>query len=151
MIEFKMDDIFKSDCEAITNTVNCVGAMGAGLALAFKRRYPEMYKEYVEVCNKGELRPGKMHIWENPTGNPKYIINFPTKDDFRKDSEMEYIINGLVALKDEIRARGIKSIAIPALGSGLGNLPWDAVKAHIKNFELMLPEVVRVVVYEPLN
>jgi O-acetyl-ADP-ribose deacetylase (regulator of RNase III) len=151
MIEFKMDDIFRSECEAITNTVNTKGVMGAGLALAFKRRYPEMYKEYVEVCKKNELRPGKMHVWENPTGNPKYIINFPTKDDFRKDSEMSYIIDGLVALKDEIINRNIRSIAVPALGSGLGGLQWEEVKSLIKNFELMLPEIVRVVVYEPLN
>ena len=151
MIEFKMDDIFRSECEAITNTVNTKGVMGAGLALAFKRRYPEMYKEYVEVCKKNELRPGKMHVWENPTGNPKYIINFPTKDDFRKDSEMSYIIDGLVALKDEIINRNIRSIALPSLGCGLGNLPWDVVKVHIETFAKSLPENIKIVVYEPLN
>jgi len=151
MIEFKLDDIFKSDCEAITNTVNCVGAMGAGLALAFKRRYPEMYKEYVEVCNKGELRPGKLHIWENPNSPPKYIINFPTKDDFRKDSEMSYIIEGLVTLKDEIKARGIKSIAVPSLGCGYGGLLYEDVKPLLEQFAKNLPENIKIVIYEPLN
>lgn len=151
MIEFKMDDIFKSDCEAICNAVNCVGVMGAGLALAFKRRYSEMYKEYVEVCKKGELHTGKMHIWENPNGNPKYIINFPTKDDFRKDSEMSYIIDGLVTLETEIIARGIKSIALPSLGCGLGGLKWDEVKPLLEQFAKNLPGNVRIVIYEPLN
>jgi O-acetyl-ADP-ribose deacetylase (regulator of RNase III) len=146
-----MDDIFKSDCEAICNAVNTKGVMGAGLALAFKRRYSEMYKEYVEVCKKGELHTGKMHIWENPNGNPKYIINFPTKDDFRKDSEMSYIIDGLVTLETEIIARGIKSIALPSLGCGLGNLPWDEVKPLLEQFAKNLPGNVRIVIYEPLN
>lgn len=151
MIEFKKGDIFKSDCEAITNCVNCCGVMGAGLAKQFKIRYPQMYKEYVEVCNMGELSPGKMHIWENPNGSPKYIINFPTKDDWQNDSKMKYIIQGLVGLKNEILARNIKSIAIPALGAGLGGLSWDTVKQYITNFELLLPEGIKVVVYEPLN
>jgi len=151
MIEFKRNDIFQSDCEAWINCCNTIGVMGAGLALAFKRRYPEMYKKYVEVCKKGELSTGKMHVWENPTGTPKYIINFPTKNDFHKDSEISYIVDGLIALKDEIINRKIQSIALPSLGCGLGNLSWDAVKVHIETFAKSLPENIKIVVYEPLN
>jgi O-acetyl-ADP-ribose deacetylase (regulator of RNase III) len=69
MIEFvKKGDIFESDCEAITNAVNCIGVMGAGLALQFKKKFPAMFKEYKKLCNSKHLRPGSMYIWKNPEG-----------------------------------------------------------------------------------
>jgi O-acetyl-ADP-ribose deacetylase (regulator of RNase III) len=150
MIEFKTGNIFESDCEAITNTVNCVGIMGGGLAKAFKKNYPEMFREYSDVCCKCELWPGVMHIWENPNGTPKYIVNFPTKDDWRNPSDIGFIIDGLVALKDEIIKRDIKSIAIPSLGCGLGGLSYVDVKKEIEKFAVTLPNI-KIIVYEPLS
>ncbi len=148
MLEYRKGDIFDSGCEAITNAVNCIGIMGAGLALAFKRRYPEMNLDYILTCNKGILRPGYMHVWKNPADNPKYIINFPTKDDL-SPSKMEYITHGLESLKNSIKDNDIKSIALCALGCGLGGLAWKDVKQEIEKFAADLPDV-HVVAYEPL-
>lgn len=149
MIEFRKGDIFQSGCEAITNCVNCCGIMGAGLALAFKRRFPEMNKEYEMACQEGRLRPGIMHIWENPKGDPKYIVNFPTKDDLSPSRNI-YITSGLLSLAQDIKRLGIKSIGIRALGSGLGGLAWVDVKGFIEVFAATIPDV-HVVVYEPLE
>lgn len=146
--EYKSGDIFKSGCEAICNAVNCVGVSGAGLALAFKKKFPKMYAEYRNFCNEGKLRPGNMHVWENDNNDPKYIINFPTKDDL-SPSKLEYIIDGLVALREVIDSKNIKTIGIPAIGSGLGGLSYNDVCPLLEEFADSLPEGVFVTLYDP--
>jgi O-acetyl-ADP-ribose deacetylase (regulator of RNase III) len=149
MYEYRKGDLFESGCETLVNPCNCIGRMGAGLAYAFKKKFPKMNQDYIRICNAKALRPGLMHIWTNPEGTPKYIINFPTKDDL-SPSRLEYITAGLNKLKSVVEKYNIKSIAVPALGSGLGGLPWGVVKTHIENFADDLPEGTQVLIYEPL-
>jgi O-acetyl-ADP-ribose deacetylase (regulator of RNase III) len=149
MIEFKTGDILNEDAEALVNTVNCVGIMGRGVALQFKNMFPENFKAYAAACARNEVQPGRMFVFE--TGeltNPRYIINFPTKRHWRGKSRMEDIESGLVALVKEIRARRIRSIAIPPLGSGLGGLDWKEVRPRIEAALRDLADV-RVAIYEP--
>lgn len=149
MIIYKTGDLFTEDCEVIVNTVNCVGVMGRGIALQFKKTYPENFKVYAAACKRKEVEPGQMFVFE--TGrlmNPRYIINFPTKRHWRGKSRMEDIESGLVALADEVRARGIRSIALPPLGAGLGGLDWNQVRRRVEA-ALSDLEDVRVVVFEP--
>ena len=145
MIKYTQGDIFDSKCQAIINTVNCEGKMGKGLAYQFKKKFPEMEQDYVKVCEHGELYPGKLHIYQE---NKFLIINFPTKNKWREKSKIEYIINGLKKLKEEIVKRDIKSVAIPPLGAGNGGLNWNEVKSEI-NRELLDMENVIFEVYEP--
>lgn len=150
MIEFKTGDIFSAETEAIVNTVNCVGVMGRGLALQFKNRFPENFKDYKEACVKKIVQPGKMLIYKtNGLLNPKYIINFPTKRHWKANSKMEDIQAGLIDLKQVIKKYNIQSIAIPPLGSGLGKLSWKDVKAEI--IQQLGSEDCRILVYEPLE
>ena len=149
MIEFKTGDILAEDAEALVNTVNCVGFMGRGIALQFKRAWPENFKAYEAACRRKEVQPGRMFVFE--TGqlvSPHYIINFPTKRHWRGKSRIEDIDAGLVALVAEVRARGIRSIAIPPLGAGLGGLDWADVRWRIERAMNALPDV-RAVVFEP--
>jgi O-acetyl-ADP-ribose deacetylase (regulator of RNase III) len=149
MIRFVTGDILGSDAEALVNTVNCVGIMGRGVALQFKNQFPGNFKAYQAACAHDEIRPGKMFVYETHTfTNPKYIINFPTKRHWRGKSRMEDIDAGLKALVQEIHERGIRSIAIPPLGSGLGGLNWANVRPRIEN---ALCDIVDldVVVFEP--
>jgi O-acetyl-ADP-ribose deacetylase (regulator of RNase III) len=149
MIEYRTGDVLQADTEALVNTVNCVGIMGRGVALQFKNAYPANFKFYEAACERGEVRPGQMLVFE--TGqltNPKYIINFPTKRHWRGKSRMEDIESGLMALTQEIRSRRIRSIALPPLGSGLGGLDWRSVRPRI---EVALQDFtdVRVIVFGP--
>ena len=149
MIERKVGDIFEEDVEALVNSVNCVGVMGRGIALQFKERFPENFKAYAEACKRSEVKPGKMFVYESGTmTNPRYIVNFPTKRHWRGKSRMEDIEAGLVDLTNEIRRRGIRSIAIPPLGSNLGGLNWSSVGPRIEA-TLEDLENVKVVLYEP--
>src|SRR4051812_1387191 len=149
MIRYATGDILKADVEALVNTVNCVGIMGRGIALQFKNAFPENFKAYAAACSRDDVQPGRMFVFETGTmTNPKYIINFPTKRHWRGKSRMEDIESGLRALVAEIRRRGIQSIAIPPLGSGLGGLRWPDVRARIEAALTDL-EGVDVVVYEP--
>ncbi|MDX9859280.1 MAG: macro domain-containing protein [Rhodospirillales bacterium] len=149
MFEYKTGDILAEDAEAIVNTVNCVGIMGRGIALQFKNAFPANFKAYAAACKREEVQPGRMFVFE--TGqltHPRFIINFPTKRHWRGKSRMEDIESGLRALADEIRARRIRSIAIPPLGSGLGGLEWSQVRPRI---EAALRDIgdVRIIVFEP--
>jgi len=133
MIEFTTGDILRADAEALVNTVNCVGIMGRGIALQFKNDFPANFTAYEAACASEDVQPGKMFVFETGTlGNPKFIINFPTKRHWRGKSRMEDIDSGLKALVEEIRKRGIRSIAIPPLGSGLGGLNWAEVRPRIE-------------------
>jgi len=149
MIELTSGDILNDESEALVNTVNCVGVMGRGIALQFKKAWPENFKAYEAACKREEVRPGRMFVYE--TGRltpPRYIINFPTKRHWRGKSRIEDVEAGLSALADIIRQRDIRSIALPPLGSGLGGLDWADVRARIERILANLSDV-RVRVYEP--
>lgn len=149
MIETKQGDILKTDAEAIVNTVNCVGVMGRGIALQFRKAYPENYQAYKEVCDRKQLHPGTMFVFDlNRLYNPRYVINFPTKRHWKGKSRIEDIEAGLKALVEEVRKRNIHSIAIPPLGCGLGGLKWKDVRSRIEEAFHDLPDV-RVLLYEP--
>jgi O-acetyl-ADP-ribose deacetylase (regulator of RNase III) len=148
-MEFTKGDILRADTEAIVNTVNCVGFMGRGIAAQFKRAYPENFKAYEAACKRKEVVPGKMFVFA--TGqltNPRFILNFPTKRHWRGKSRIEDIESGLVALVTEVKERGIKSIAIPPLGCGLGGLDWQQVRPLIERAFAPLTDV-HALVFEP--
>lgn len=132
MISYVTGNLLDSEAQALVNTVNTVGVMGKGLALQFKERYPLNYRLYRDACKKGNVVIGQMFITEeNTLQGKKIIINFPTKTSWRKPSSYSFIENGLVALREEIIQLGIKSIAIPPLGSRNGGLDWNQVKPMI--------------------
>lgn len=149
MIEYTTGDLLKSDADALVNTVNCVGVMGRGVALQFKKAFPDNFKAYKAACDREEVQPGKMFIFERrELVGPRFIINFPTKRHWKGKSRMEDVESGLEALAKDIRAFGITSIAIPPLGSGLGGLHWPDVRKRIEATLGDLPDV-RVIVFEP--
>jgi len=133
MLQYIKGDIFNSDAEAIVNTVNCVGVMGRGIALQFKNAYPDNFKAYESACKKGEIQIGKMFVFPlEKMVNPKYIINFPTKEHWRSSSRIEFIKSGLSDLHRVIHEYNIRSICIPPLGCGLGGLNWHDVRSVIE-------------------
>lgn len=149
MIELTRGNILTADAEALVNTVNCVGVMGKGIALQFKKAFPENFKAYEAACRNKEVKPGRMFVFN--TGqmfNPRFIINFPTKRHWRGKSRYEDIEMGLEALVQEVRERKIRSIAIPPLGSGLGGLQWEQVKPMIEKAFSTMPEV-QIKLFEP--
>src|SRR5688500_17204920 len=104
MIEFVQGDMFATPADIRVNTVNCVGVMGTGVALAFKKRYPEMFEAYQRDCANGLVRPGQLHVWRSLAGD--WIINFPTKRDWREGSHYEDIESGLHALRAYLETLG---------------------------------------------
>lgn len=149
MIETARGNLLEADAEALVNTVNCVGYMGKGIALQFKQAFPANFKEYEAVCHAGELKPGQMLIHDNGAlVNPRYIVNFPTKRHWKGKSRIEDIASGLDALVADVQRLGIRSIAIPPLGCGLGGLNWAEVRPMIEAAFAPLAEV-RVQLFEP--
>ena len=125
MIEYRTGNIFDSPAEALVNPVNCVGAMGKGLALQFRKRYRKNYEDYKLACIEGRLQLGRVLLYREPD---KWIINFPTKYHWKEHSELSSIKTGLEDLKFKINYTGINSAAIPALGCGLGELKYSDVR-----------------------
>lgn len=149
MIKYLTGNILESNAEALVNTVNTVGVMGKGIALQFKKAYHNNYKSYVEACKKNEITVGKVFVVEdsNLQSEKKLIINFPTKKDWRKPSEYNFIDSGLDDLVRVINQYKIKSIAIPPLGAGNGGLEWTRVKKLIEQKLSHLK--IEILVYEP--
>ena len=149
MVEYKTGNLLEEEVDALVNTVNCVGVMGRGIALQFRKAWPENFKAYEAACRKKEVRPGRMFVFETGQSvSPRYIINFPTKRHWRDKSRIEDIEAGLETLVAVVLARGIRSIALPALGAGLGGLDWADVRWRIDRAMEALPSV-RAVVFEP--
>jgi O-acetyl-ADP-ribose deacetylase (regulator of RNase III) len=149
MIHDATGNLLEADAEALVNTVNCVGFMGKGIALQFKQAWPDNFEAYAKASKAGEIRPGRMFIWE--TGrmiNPKFIINFPTKRHWRGKSKIEDIRSGLRALIGDVRRLGIHSIAVPPLGCGNGGLNWRNVRPLIEAAFAELPNI-DVLLYSP--
>lgn len=121
----KIGDLFCSSAQTLVNTVNCVGVMGKGVALEFKRRFPEMFLDYRYRCERGEVKLGKPYLYRLPTG--LQVLNFPTKDHWRAVSRLSDIVAGLEHLRFNYKAWEIKSLAVPPLGCGNGQLDWTVV------------------------
>ncbi len=135
-LKFTSGDMFESQSEAIVNTVNCVGVMGKGVALEFKRRWPDNFKQYKKLCAAKKLTPGLVFIYQRADllddDNPKFIINFPTKNHWREKSKLHYIEDGLDNLIPQLEFFGIKSVSMPPLGCGNGGLEWSDVREVIE-------------------
>jgi len=125
MIKVLVGDIFESKAQTLVNTVNCVGVMGKGIALEFKKRFPEMYEDYARRCERGEVQLGEPYLFKSLI--PPWVLNFPTKDHWRSLAKIEDIINGLEYLVEHYEEWGITSIAVPPLGTGLGQIEWRVV------------------------
>lgn len=140
----------ESSAYALVNTVNLLGVMGKGIALQFKKSFPNNYKAYKQACQNKNIDIGKLFVTkENTVLGEKMIINFPTKTDWRKSSEYSYIDAGLDDLVKVISINQIKSVALPPLGSGNGGLYWGRVKMMIEN---KLSDMdIDIFVYEPSN
>jgi O-acetyl-ADP-ribose deacetylase (regulator of RNase III) len=123
--------MFKFRADIRINTVNCVGVMGKGVALAFKRRSPQMFSEYAEACKKKEVVPGKLHVWKDPVTS-EITVNFPTKRHWRNNSRYEDIEEGLLALKEFLTKYPKATVTLPALGCGHGGLDWPRVYSMIR-------------------
>lgn len=149
MIKLTQGNLLRADAEALVNTVNCVGYMGKGIALQFKKAFPDNFSSYQKACRQKQVVPGSMFVHESGDMiQRRVIINFPTKRHWRNPSRMVDVESGLKALIEEVKARNIKSIAIPPLGCGLGGLEWSEVKPRIEAAFEELPEV-EVLLYEP--
>lgn len=149
MIEICKGNLLEAKVEALVNAVNTQGIMGKGIALQFKKAFPEMFKAYQKACKNDEIQIGRVNIYEtkNLIG-PRFIINFPTKKHWSEPSTLGYIKSGLKSLIEEILSRGIKSIALPPLGCGLGGLKWENVFPLIREAFANLSEV-KIFIYPP--
>lgn len=145
MVTFVNGNIFKSPAQVLTNAVNCVGVMSKGIALEFKNRYPKMFDDYKDKCERDLVKPGQPYLWEDDSVQ---ILNFPTKRNWRDHSLLQDIEDGLKYLAINYERMGIQSLAMPALGCGLGGLRWPEVQPLIMKHLGTIPDL-DVYVYEP--
>lgn len=150
-VQYERGDLLAQSADAIVNTVNCVGVMGKGIALQFRKKWPANFKAYAAACESGELRIGNMFVFDcGGLLQPNFIINFPTKNHWREKTKISYIDDGLADLAQVIRKLGIRSIAIPPLGCGNGGLLWSDVRRKIENAFSELSGV-QVFLFEPMG
>lgn len=136
MFEYIEGNIFDSPAQVIVNTVNTVGVMGKGIALEFKKRYPDMFMAYRTACEKKQLTTGKLMLWRGPD---HWVLMFPTKQNWRNPSKIEYIEDGLLKFVNTYAEKNISSIAFPRLGCGNGELDWNEVRPVMEKYLKPLP------------
>lgn len=125
MLKFHRTSLMTSSAQTLVNTVNTVGVMGKGLAAAFKKRDPEMFLKYKEICADGGMQAGSSWLWK---GSDQWILNFATKKHWRNPSKLDYVSSGLIEFREKYEAAGIREVAFPRLGCGNGGLDWNEVR-----------------------
>jgi O-acetyl-ADP-ribose deacetylase (regulator of RNase III) len=146
-VDVVVGDLFEASAQTFVNTVNCVGVMGKGVALAFKKRFPAMYEDYVKRCEREEVKLGRPYLYRNP--EPPHVLNFPTKGHWRSVSRLKDIVAGLEYLEAHYRDWGITSLAVPPLGCGQGALDWHTVGPTL--YERLNRLDIPVVLYAPFD
>lgn len=146
-VEIITGNIFTSRSQTLVNTVNCVGVMGAGIALECRLRYPEMYEKYVKLCELKQLDTGLLWLYK---AVDRWILNFPTKKHWRYPSREEYLRSGLEKFLETYIERGITSIAFPLLGADKGGIEKAVSEKIMLEYlgELEIP--VEIYRYDPL-
>jgi O-acetyl-ADP-ribose deacetylase (regulator of RNase III) len=139
-------NLFTSDCQTLVNTVNCVGVMGAGIALEFRLRYPEMYLRYVELCQKKLMDVGKLWLYKS---NQRWVLNFPTKKHWRNPSQVKFLELGLQKFVDTYREKKITSIAFPLLGTQHGGIPQEESLEIMKSYLERCELPIQIYIYDP--
>lgn len=149
MIRFIQGNLLDAPCDVLVNAVNTVGVMGKGIALQFKQRFPENYRLYAQACEAGQVHAGQIFVTE--TGDllgARWIVNFPTKQHWKAPSQLAWVRNGLYDLRRFLIEHQVTSVAVPALGAGLGGLSWpvvrDLIEQELGNLD------TEVLVFEPL-
>ena len=149
MIRYSDGDIFAAGCEALVNPVNCLGVMGAGLALEVRRRFRDACGPYIEACQQGALMPGGVVIAHRDAGNPpRYVLHVATKMHWRVVSRLSWVGQGLDGVAGIARTMRLRSVAVPALGCGRGGLEWKHVQHQIEAY-LGEVEEVEWIVFPP--
>lgn len=136
MITYLKGDLFSSPAKILVNAVNTVGVMGKGVALEFKKQYPEMFYRYKQLCEDHQLKTGNLFLWKK---EKKWVLLFPTKEHWRNPSKLEYIEAGLRKFAENWDKLGADSFAFPRLGCGNGALNWDDVRPLMERYLKELP------------
>lgn len=131
MLRYYEGTVFNTNADVLVNTVNCFGVMGAGIALEFKLRYPDMFIRYEEMCKNKLYKVGHPRLFRSSN---KSILNFPTKNHWRAPSKIEWIEDGLKYFAMNYKKAEIKSIAFPKLGTSNGGLKWEEVKPLMERY-----------------
>ncbi|MGN0836346.1 MAG: macro domain-containing protein [Akkermansia sp.] len=145
MLEYIEGNLFESPAQVIVNTVNTVGVMGKGIALAFKKRYPAMFEQYKAACDRHALEIGKLMLYY---ADDYWVLLFPTKKNWRNPSKLEYIEQGLQKFVASYAEKHITSVAFPRLGCGNGALDWNEVKPLMEKYLKGLPIPVYIYIGE---
>jgi len=149
-MELTRGNLLEADAEALVNTVNTEGVMGKGIALQFKKAFPDNFEAYERACARGEVRAGQVFLFKREAlDGPRYIFNFPTKRHWRERTRLDDLAAGLNDLVSQVERLDIRSIAIPPLGCGHGGLSWRTVFPLIEEAFAELAQSVRVLVFEP--
>ncbi|TGD72208.1 Appr-1-p processing protein [Mangrovimicrobium sediminis] len=146
-LEILTGNIFTSQCQTLVNTVNCVGVMGAGIALECRLRYPAMYEKYVSMCQKRQLDIGLLWLYKS---EQRWVLNFPTKKDWKHPSKEGYLRRGLTKFVETYADKGITSIAFPLLGADKGGIPKETSRAILREYLEGLDISVEIYQYDPL-
>ena len=148
MLSVTKGNIFNTKAQVVVNTINCVGAMGKGIALVYKLRYPKMFELYQEHCKSKRIGIGKLWLYKGEPDAP-WVLNFPTKFHWKYPSKLEYVEKGLQKFLDTYKDQGIKSIAFPLLGAHNGGLDRDEVYQLMTSYLSKCEIPVEIFEYDP--
>ncbi|TDC77737.1 macro domain-containing protein [Streptomyces hainanensis] len=143
-MEHRTGDLFTADdVDALAHGCNCAGAMGRGIAVEFRRRWPDMYREYRARCLDGRLTEGGLFPWRAPDG--LMVYNLGTQAHWRTPATLAAVTSAVGTMLEHAHQHGVRRIALPKIAAGHGGLAWPDVESAIDG--ITRPDGVRLIVY----
>lgn len=133
-------NIFTTDAEAIGHGVNTEGVMGAGIAFSVRVMFPEIYKSYRDLCKADKLQPGEVFTAIDPRSR-KYIVNLASQDKPGANARLEWVKSSLSTALNSLAIEGVRTLALPRIGAGIGGLNWTEVRSAIEEIAEAYPSI----------
>jgi O-acetyl-ADP-ribose deacetylase (regulator of RNase III) len=131
-VSFAQGDLFAHPrLDALAHGCNCAGAMGKGIAVEFRARFPAMYEEYKRRCTDGRFRPGDVFEWVQ---GAMTIYNLGTQATWRTKAKLSDVETAMRRMIELAETRGVRRLGLPRIGAGLGGLEWATVREVIAKF-----------------
>ena len=125
-------NLFTTKADVLFHGCNTKGKMFAGIAKEFYLLYPEMFKEYKQLCDEGEYSVGDCHLFLSEKDR-KFIANLATQEFPGKDARLYAVEESFEKLCVECNRLNLQNLVGPRIGCGIGGLNWGDVRTVLAN------------------
>lgn len=126
-VMFTKGDLFHDhQLTAFAHGVSCAGNMDAGIALAFKKRWPAMYEDYRARCADKRVHLGDVLVWSDDKAT---VYSLAIQQHWKEKASLAALKRAVGKMVELAESARLESIGLPRMGTGMGGLDWNRAKS----------------------